>query len=484
MMNKKRSLFHPATLYLILTLGVVFFSWIADIYGFGVTDPATGNAVHVQSLLSSEGLRWLLRHIVSNFTGFAPLGMVMVAMLGIGAAEHSGFIQASIRQGLRRGMGPKSVIWTVIFLGIVSNVVGDAGYILLIPVSAVLFQAVGLHPLGGIVVAYVSVACGYSANLFVSTLDPLLARHTQEAVAASGITSGSVGALSNYLFMLVSTFVLAGIVYRVTTASLLPALGDYSVHFPELRKQLSRKERRALLLSLVAGSLFMAVILVATFSPWGFLRGITGGMTRSPFIMGALFLISLGIGLMGMVYGFTSGRYRSDADVVKGLSQPVSLLAVYFVIAFFAAQMFACFEYSNLDKCLIVWMCGLFPAFPAGKLSALLLLILLTAAINLIMVSSTSKWALMSFLFVPLFAAAGITPDWTQCAFRIGDSATNAVTPFLFYMPLALAYMLRYEPRSDYFLLLRYTWRYSLYTLVGWMLLFVAWYLTGLPPGF
>lgn len=483
-MTKRRGLYHPATLYLLLTLGVVFFSWIADIYGFGVTDPASGNEVHVQSLLSSEGLRWWLRHVVSNFTGFAPLGMVMVAMFGIGVAEYSGFLHACIRQGLRRGLGPKSVVWAVIFLGIVSNVVGDAGYILLIPVAAILFRAVGLHPLGGILVAYVTVACGFSANLFISTLDPLLARHTQEAIASSAFNPGPIGALSNYLFMFVSTFLLAGIIYRVTTAWLLPALGSYSPHFPEVQKQLSRKERRALLISLVTGSLFAGIVIVATFSPWGFLRGITGGMTRSPFIVGALFLISLGIGLMGMVYGFTSGRFRSDADVVKGLSQPVSLLAVYFVIAFFAAQMFACFEYSNLDECLVVWMAGLFPAVPPGKLPALVVLILLTAVINLIMVSSTSKWALMSFLFVPAFAAAGISPDWTQCAFRIGDSATNAVTPFLFYMPLVLAYMLHYDVRSDYFLLLRYTWRYSLFTLAGWTLLFVVWYLLGLPPGF
>lgn len=482
---KSRSLrmSHPATMFLVLTLAVVFFSWISDIYGFTVLNPVSGDEIKVQSLLSSEGLRWWLRHVVSNFTGFAPLGMVIVAMFGIGVAEHSGFISACIRRGLKYGMGRIFVLWSVIFLGIISNVLGDAGYVILIPVAALLFQAVGMHPVGGIITAYVSVACGFSANIFISTLDPLLGRYTQEAITFSGIYPGYIGALSNYWFMFVSTFLVAAIIYWVSRRFLLPALGEYTLSFPEYQKQLSRKERRALLFAVCTGFLFFTVIVLATFSPWGFLRGITGGMTRSPFIMGALFLLSLGIGLMGMVFGFTSGRYRTDSDVVKGLSQTVSSLSVYLVIVFFASQMFACFEYSHLDKCLAIYLSGLFPVFRAGNLVDLALLIALTALINLIMVSSTAKWAFMSFIFVPVFAAMGISPDWTQCAFRIGDSATNAITPFMFYMPLVFAYMQQYNAQPDYVSLLRYTWRYSLFILIGWTVLFMLWFVLKLPLG-
>lgn len=475
---------HPATMFLLLTLTVIFLSWIFDIYGLKVIDPATGNSIKVQSLLSAEGMRWMLRHVVTNFTGFAPLGMVMVTMFGIGVAEHSGFIHACIRQGLKDRMNRPFVMLLVIFLGIISNVVGDAGYIILIPIAAMLFQSVGMHPVSGIITAYVSVACGFSANLFLSTLDPLLARYTQEAVATLDIYPGNVGALSNYYFMFVSTFLIAGVVYWITKKYLSPSLGEYTGK-SEFKgyKQLSRKEHRALTIAVVSGCIYTIIIIIATFSPWGFLRGITGGMTRSPFIAGAIFLLSFGIGLMGMIYGFVSGRYRSDGDVIKGLSQPMSLLSVYFVIAFFAAQMFAFFEYSHLDKCLAIFGADMLASVEAGTLGTLLLFILFTAVINLIMVSSTAKWAFMAFIFIPIFSALGISPDWTQCAYRIGDSVTNAVTPFLFYMPLVLAYMQQYDRTSNYGSLLKYTWRYSLYIFLAWTLLFVVWYFLKLPLG-
>lgn len=470
-------------MFFLLTVAVVFLSWIFDIYGLSVLNPADGEEIRVQSLLSPEGIRWLLRHVVTNFTEFAPLGMVMVTLFGVGVAEHSGFIRACIRQGLRNHMNRRFVMLCVILSGIISNVVGDAGYIMLVPIAAMLFQAVGLHPIAGIVTAYVSVACGFSANLFLSTLDPLLARSTQEAAVAAGLAPGNTGALSNYYFMAVSTFLITFIVYRLSKR-LAARLGRYEGdrHFGEY-KQLSRKERRALLLALLVGVVYAAVIAFATFSSWGILRGVTGGMTRSPFIAGALFLLSFGFGLMGMVYGFASGRYRSDGDVIKGLSQPMSLLAVYFVIAFFAAQMFACFEYSRLDKCLAILGANLLVSTHASSFGTLLLFILLSAAVNLIMVSSTAKWSFMAFTFIPMFAAIGVEPDLVQCAYRIGDSVTNAITPFMFYMPLVLAYMQQYSRESNYADLLGYTWRYSLWIFIGWTTLFALWYWTGLPLG-
>ena len=186
---------------------------------------------------------------------------------------------------------------------------------------------------------------------------------------------------------------------------------------------------------------------------------------------------------MGLVYGFASGRYRTDGDVIEGLTQPMKLLGVYFVIAFFAAQMFACFEYSHLDKCIAIMGANMLSSVRSDSLWILILFILFTALINLIMVSSTSKWAFMSFIFVPVLAGMGISPDMTQCAYRIGDSATNAITPFMFYMPLVLTYMQQYDKQSTYGSLLKYTWRYSLAILIAWTALFVLWYLCKLPLG-
>ena len=365
---------HPATMFFLLTLAVILLSWIFDVYGLSVLQPQTGEVIRVQSLLSPEGIRWLLRHVITNFTGFAPLGLVIVAMFGIGVAQHSGFIDACIRRGVRRPRDPWRIILLVIVLGLLSNIVGDAGYIILLPIAATLFQSVGLHPIGGIITAYVSVSCGYSANVFLSTLDPMIASVTQEAADRMNIAPGQTGPLCNYYFLFVSTFLLAFIINHITRRSLLPHLGMYAgdIHFNGY-KQLSRKERRAMLGAVFAGLLYIAIILWATFSSWGILRSVNGGLIRSPFIVGILFLLSFGIGLMGMVYGFASGRYRTDGDVIEGLTQPMKLLGVYFVIAFFASQMFACFEYSHLDKCIAILGANL---LSSASLSSLWILIL------------------------------------------------------------------------------------------------------------
>ena len=475
---------HPATMFFLLTLLVVFLSWICDVYGLAALRPDTGDEVHVQSLLSPEGLRWWLRNVVTNFTGFAPLGQVMVAMFGMGVAQHAGFVDACMRCGVRRHLRPKRTVLCVVLLGLLSNVAGDAGYVLLLPLAATLFHSAGLHPVGGIVVAWVSVACGYSANLVPATLDARLALATQEAADATLAGVATVGPLCNCYFLCASTLLLAGIICWVTWRWLLPALGRYggAADFAG-RKQLSRKERRALVAACAVGGLYAAVIAWSTFSSWGILRSVRGGLAHSPFMVGILFLISSGIGLMGMVYGFASGRYRTDADVVAGLVQPVKLSGSYFVIVFFAAQMIACLEYSRLDTCLAVVGSEAVSARCLDGLPALVLLILFTAVINLVVVPTAAKWAFMPFIFVPMLGSLGISPDVTQCAFRIGDSATNALTPFLLYMPLVLACMRHYDNRLTYVSLLQFTWRYSLLILAGWTALFVAWYAAGLPWG-
>ncbi len=476
---------HPATMFLLLTLIIVFLSWIGEIYGWMVVMPQSGEEVRVQSLLSPEGIRWWLRHVIKNFTGFAPLGMVIIAMFGLGVARHSGFIEVCIRMGVGEGRKQGSIVCWVIVLGLLSNVVGDGGYIILLPIAAALFQWVGLHPVAGIVTAYVSVACGYSANIFLSTMDPLLAHITQEASLTQTGYQGNTAPLCNYYFMSVSTLLLTPVIYLLTFKYLLPRLGRYGGAGQEVVRfrPLSRKERRAFTMALIVAGSYMAVILWLTFSSYGILRGVNGGLMHSPFIAGILFLLSLGIGLTGMAYGISSGRYRTDSDVAEGLAQSMKPLGAYFVIVFFAAQMFACFDYSHLDKCLALMGANLLTSLNVSALPSLLLFILLTAVINLIMVSATSKWTFMSFIFIPMFAELGISSDVTQCAFRIGDSSTNAITPFLFYMPLVLTYMRQYDSRATYGSLLSYTWRYSVCILAMWMLLFVIWFLLKLPMG-
>lgn len=475
---------HPATMFFLLTAAIVILSWIFDIYGTNVYQPQTGELIRVQSLLSPEGIRWILRNVITNFTGFAPLGLVIVAMFGIGVAQHSGFIEACIRSTSRLRKNPWHTVILVIFLGLISNVVGDAGYIILLPIAATLFHSVGFHPVAGIITAYVSVACGYSANILITTLDVVLSTKTQEAADVMNVHFGNTGPLCNYYFMFISFFILAFIIYKITRHKLLPALGKYNggIQFNGYR-QLSRKERRSLIGALIVGVVYTSIILWATFSSWGILRSVNGGLMHSPFIEGILFLLSFGIGLTGMIYGFSSGRYRSDADVIEGLSQPMKLLSSYLVIAFFAAQMFACLDYSRLNKCLAIMGADMLSSAHMSSLWILIFFILFTALVDLIMVSASAKWSFMSFIFIPFFASKGISPDVVQCAYRIGDSANNAIAPFMFYLPLILTYMQQYDKEATYGTLLKYTWRYSVYILVIWTLSFILWYELKLPFG-
>ncbi len=482
-MRKRRFTLHPATLFCLLTLAVLFLSWICYSYGLSVTRPRTGEEIAVQSLLGAEGIRWMLSHAVRNFMEFTPLGLGLVAICGIGIATHSGLMEACLRKGVpRHKFRPWCMVWGVIVAGLLSNVAGDAGYVILLPLAALLFQAVGLHPVGGLLTAYVSVACGYGANLFLTTLDPLLATTAREAAYLSHIPVGKVGPPCNCFFLAVSLFLIAFIIYRITRKRLLPRLGKYVDEVPA-GKQLSRKERRALLTAVVAGVCYALLVLLATFSPWGILKSAGGGLIHSPFIVSVPFLLACGIGLMGMVYGFVSGRYHSDADVVDGLVQPMRLIGTYLVIAFFAAQMTACLSYSHLGEYLAVTVAGGMAASIPDGFRALPMLVLSAALVNLFMPSPTAKWGFMAFVFIPLLAQKNIVPETVLCAYRIGDSVTNLFTPLLSYLPLALAYLHHYDRHAGYGTLLRHTWRYALFIFLGWTALLVLWQACRLPLG-
>ena len=478
MKNKGHTL-HPATLYFLLTVLIIFASWILDVYGLSYVVAGTGETVSIRSLLSPGGIRWLLRHFVTNFTGFAPLGMVLVAMLGVGTAYYSGFLEAVVR-AMSKYISQRGVLWAIILIGVLSNVIGDSGYIVLIPIASLLCKSVGIHPIVGVIVAFVSVACGYSAHVVMSTMDPMMARITADAAASCGADSTGIGVLSNWLFMGVSTIPVAVTIYAVTRWWLMRKVGGYEAPVLE---PLSRKEKKALWGALQTGVVYLALILVATFSGYGILRGVSGNLMRSPFIFGILFILSMGFWLMGFVYGLTTGSLRSDRSLIQIMVKSVRFAAPFIVIAFFAAQMFACFEYSHLDRYIVTSIANLGTGWNLGALPQLLLFVVLVAVANLFMVSATTKWGIMAYTFIPLFSALGVAPEFVQCAFRVGDSLTNAITPFMFYMPLLYIYLEKYKMNVSFFTISRYTWLYTVSLGIVWILFLTLWFLCGLSTG-
>jgi aminobenzoyl-glutamate transport protein len=474
---------HPATLFASLTAVVALLSAVAAGFELEVTHPGTQEAVVARSLLSVTGLHWLLTSAVSNFTGFAPLGTVLVAMLGIGIAEGSGLIGAALR--LLVLAAPKRVLtFALVFAGVMSNVASEAGYVLLVPLAATVFQVVGRPPIAGMAAAFAGVSGGYSANLLLGTVDPLLAGLSEEA--ARIVTPGYVvSPAANYYLMAAATFLVAGAGTWVTEAIVVPRLGRYESP-PDTGEmgRLTPAEKRGLLWAAVAAAICLAVLLLGTIPTQGFLRDPkTGSLLRSPFMSGIVTLIFVLGAILGAAYGVGAGTVRKDTDLLKGMEKSMSTLAGYLVLVFFAAQFVAAFNWTNLGLILAVNGAAALRKLALGPIPLMTTFILLTAVLNLFMGSASAKWAIMAPVFVPMFMLLGLTPELTQAAYRIGDSTTNVVSPLMSYFALIIAFLQRYQPNAGIGTLVSTMLPYTVVFLLAWTALLVIWILIGLPLG-
>jgi aminobenzoyl-glutamate transport protein len=475
---------HPATLFALMTVLVVLVSALAAVAGLEVRHPGTGETVAPRSLLTLAGLHWLLTHIVTNFTGFAPLGTVLVAMLGIGVAEGTGLIGAALR--LLVLSAPRRLLtFALVFAGVMSNVASEAGYVLLVPLAALVFQVVGRHPVAGLAAAFAGVSGGYSANLLLGTVDPLLAGLTQEAARIVDPTY-AVSPACNYYFMAVSTLVISLAGTWVTEAVVIPRLGAFTggSEAPRPVEALTAAEKRGLLFAAGAALLCTVILLLGTVPASGFLRDAkTGELLRSPFMSGIVALIFV-LGLVvGIAYGIGARTVRNDADLIQGMSKAMGSLASYMVLVFFAAQFVAAFNWTNLGLILAVEGAELLRKLALGPLPLMLAFVLLTAFLNLFMGSASAKWAIMAPVFVPMFMLLGVTPELTQAAYRIGDSTTNIISPMMSYFALIIAFLQRYDPKAGIGTLVSTMLPYTVVFLICWTALLAVWILVGLPLG-
>jgi aminobenzoyl-glutamate transport protein len=480
----------PTTLFALLALAVVVVSGIAAQFDLSVAHPTTGQMIHPVSLLSIDGLHRILTQLVTNFTNFAPLGTVLVAMIGIGVAEVSGLIGAIMRMIVLRS--PRALLTpVVVFCGVLSNAASEVGYVLLVPLAALIFKAAGRHPVLGLTAAFAGVSGGYSANLVLGTIDPLLAGLSQEAARIIDPTY-VVSPAANYYFMAVSTFLITGLGWWVTERLVAPRLaamgpiesqhGDSGAD--DMAKPLSDAERRGLRFATVAFVVLTALLLWGLLPEDGFLREPgTGSVLQSPFLKGIVALIFFyGVGL-GVAYGVGAGTVKNDRDVIKGMSQQMSTLGGYMVLVFFAAQFVAFFNWTNLGLILAVEGAQFLKSAGLHQVPLMLSFILLSATINLAMGSASAKWALMAPVFVPMFMLLGYPPEVTQTAYRVGDSVTNIISPMMSYFALIIAFVQRYLAKAGLGTLVSLMLPYSVTFLIGWSILFVAWILLGWPVG-
>ncbi len=474
---------HPASLFLLLTLAVLVLSAAAHAAGLAVAHPATGAVMQTNNLLSLEGFRRMVLGLLPNFINFAPLGSVLVCVLGLSVAEHSGLLHATVRLivGAAR---PRILTVVVVFAGAMSHTAGDVGYVLLLPLSSALFHSVGRHPLAGLAAAFSGVSGGFAANLLLSPTDVILAGLTQEAariVAAGTIVSP----MANYYFLGASVFLVTAVGAVVTERVVEPRLGRYTGTVEPTRiEPLAAPERRGLAWAGVSLAALTAFVLAGLLPADGFLHDpARPGFTSSYFIRGLVFFIFVFGVVPGIAYGVAAGTIRRDTDVYRGMQKTLELLAGYLVVVFFIAQFVAVFNWTNLGLVLAVEGAALLRVLELGPIPLLVGLVLLTAGINLFLGSSAAKWALLAPIFVPMFMLLGYAPELTQAAYRVGDSVTNIVTPLMSNFPLVLMFAQRYEPRAGIGTMTAMMLPYSAANLVCWTTLLVVWVWFGLPVG-
>ena len=485
----------PAMLFLLLMLLVWALSWALSGMDVSAVDPRTGEPIRIVNLLAGESLTAFMANMVTVFLGFAPLGVVLVAMLGLGVAEHSGFINAGLRSAL--SVTPRRLLTpALVAVAVLSHVAVDAGYVLVIPLGGVIFYAAGRHPLAGIAAAFCGVSGGFSATLFVpSSLDPLLAGFTQEAARILD-PALVVNPLNNWVFTTVSAFLVIAIGWFVTDRIVEPRLqrmqvdGDTS-ELPTM-DALAPAERRglrwALLAMAVAGVLF-ALSLWPETSPWRAPAGLVPAgshpllVAAAPVMRSIVALIFVFFLLPGVVYGYVSGSFESHRDVIAAMTKSMSGMAYYIVIAFFIAQFLAGFNGSGLGTLMAVEGADFLKALGLPMWLTIIGLILMTGIVNLFVGSASAKWALLAPIMVPLMMQLGVSPDLTQAAYRVGDSMTTILTPLMPYFPLIVVFCQRYVKSAGIGTLASIMVPYSVALSIFWTLLLLAFWALGVPLG-
>lgn len=473
---------HPATIFALLAAVVVVVSGITAALGVTAIHPGTGEEIFVRSLCTGEGVRWMFENVTENFVRFPPLGLVLVAMIGIGVAEGSGLLTVLIRALVLKA--PRRLITSaLVAAGVLSHLASEAGYVVLIPLGAVIFLTLGRHPIAGLAAAFCGVSGGFGANFLIGSVDPVLAGLTQSAAQIID-PEIQISPATNIYFMFISAIMIVVVGTFVTEKIVEPRLGKYkgSETVPKLERltPVERKGIRLAGLSLLCVIVLFAAVVVPEN---GLLRRPGEGVLQSAFFHGMITAIMIFFLVPGVVYGWVTGKIRNDKQGIKEMITSMSHLATYIVLVFFAAQFVYYFRYTNLGLILAVEGADMLRNVGLEGIPLMLLFIVVSALINMFMGSASAKWAIMAPVFVPMFMLLGYHPSLTQMVFRIGDSLTNIITPMMSYFALIVAFAEKYSRDYGLGTIISTMLPYSIIFGIVWSLLLVAWMAFGLPVG-
>jgi aminobenzoyl-glutamate transport protein len=477
----------PALLFFCLLIFVWLLSAFMAQFDYSHIDPRSGAAIEIENLLTPASLTSFLSGMVGTFVGFHPLGVVLLAMLGIGVADHTGFIRAGLRSLLAM-TSQKLLTPMLLLIAIVSHSAADAGYVLVIPLGGVMFHAAGRHPLVGIGVAFAGVSGGFSANFVPSALDPMLQGISQ--AGAQLLDPGLIlNPLNNWFFTSASTLLVVAIGWYITDVLVEPRMQHLSVDGDlagaQSLEELSMTERRGLRMALLA-MLFGIIALIVTAFPEGSAWRSPGGelaASQAPLMRSIVPLIFLLFIIPGVVYGYVSGSVKTHHDIVAGMTQAMSSMGYYIVMAFFASLFIAEFGRSNLGALFALQGAAWLEAAAMPAAITVTAVVAITGLVNLFVGSASAKWALLAPILVPMLMQLGISPDLTQAAYRVGDSSTNIITPLMPYFPLVVVFCQRYVTQTGIGTVVAMMLPYSVGFLVIWTGFLLLYWLVGLPLG-
>ena len=476
------SLPHPVSLFAIFVIIVMIVSDVVARLNITAVHPGSGERIQALSLLTAEGLRWFYTHLVSNFVLFPPLGVVLVVLLAIGVAEGTGLISAMLRHLVLTA--PKRLITSaVVAAGILSHMASSAGYVLLVPLGAMIFVAVKRHPIAGIAAAFAGVSGGFGANFIIGAIDPVLAGLSESAAHLVDTTIRVTPAV-NFYFALTSSFVLIVVGTWVTEKIVEPRLGEYHGEQKDTMDEVSASDRRGLIWAAISTLIVLVVFLAMLLPQNGLLRDPdTGSILHSPFMTGLVSALFVFFIVPGIAYGIVVGTIKNDKDVVKQMTNAMKGLGGYIVLVFFAAQFVYCFRHSNMGVLLAIKGAELLKSIGFTGIGLLITFVIVSAFINLFMGSASAKWAIMAPVFVPMFMLLGYHPGITQAAYRIGDSITNIITPMMSFFALIVAFAQKYHEKYGIGTIIAAMLPYTIFFFLSWSVLLAIWMLLGLPTG-
>jgi len=472
---------HPFFLFLYLTLFVVFISFVLGTMQATVLHPNTGEEVAVKNLLSKDGIRYILSNTLTNFTGFAPLGLVLTMMLGIGLAEKVGLFSSLMTKAITKT--PKRIVtFMVVFIGILGNIASDAAFVVIPPLAALVFLSLGRHPLAGLAAGLAGAGIGFTANILIAGTDALLSGISTE-IAKSIDPNMVVTPLDNWFFMSASTLLLAILGAVVTEKFVEPRLGTYKGEKQIESTELSPVENRALRHTGIAAALYIGAIITLMLIPNSPLLNDDGTILRSPFLSGIVPILFAFFLITGITYGVSVGKIKTTADVPNIMADAIKDLSSYIVLIFMIGQFIGYFNWTNIATWMAVHLADFLTMINLTNIFAIILFIMLVAILSLFIISGSALWSLVAPIFVPTFMVLGYHPAFIQLAYRIGESSTNMVTPLNTYFAIILGFMQVYNKRAGIGTLMSLMIPYTIVFLIAWIILMLVFVLFNIPIG-